>query len=88
MTPDICPQCGALVPAKAKACPECGSCEETGWSDSAKCDALGIPDDSFDYNEFVENEFSPKKASPQGLAVFWKVVAIVVLLSALFFFFR
>ena len=29
----ICPFCGAQVPQGALACPECGSDEQTGWSD-------------------------------------------------------
>ncbi len=33
--PFLCPNCGAMVPANAKACPECGSDEETGWSEAA-----------------------------------------------------
>jgi uncharacterized membrane protein YvbJ len=87
MKPDICPQCGAVVPERAKACPECGSCEETGWSESAKCDALGIPDESFDYNEFVENEFGAKKSGTQGPSILWKIVAVIVLIAAFFFLF-
>src|ERR1041384_1119375 len=35
MTPEICPNCGAEVPRQAKACPECGSDEKTGWSEEA-----------------------------------------------------
>ncbi|WP_156815625.1 zinc ribbon domain-containing protein [Pseudanabaena sp. PCC 6802] len=31
-----CPICGADVPIKARACPECGSDEQTGWSEAAK----------------------------------------------------
>ncbi len=31
-----CPNCGAEVPINAKACPECGSDEETGWSEAAQ----------------------------------------------------
>jgi hypothetical protein len=31
-----CPICGADVPIKARACPECGSDKETGWSDAAQ----------------------------------------------------
>lgn len=31
-----CPNCGADVPIKAKACPECGSDQETGWSEAAQ----------------------------------------------------
>jgi hypothetical protein len=30
----ICPHCEAKVPANARACPECGSDEQTGWSKS------------------------------------------------------
>lgn len=30
-----CPHCGAKVPTHAKACPECGSDKETGWSEEA-----------------------------------------------------
>jgi hypothetical protein len=29
----VCPNCGAVIPAKSPACPECGSDEETGWSE-------------------------------------------------------
>jgi RNA polymerase subunit RPABC4/transcription elongation factor Spt4 len=31
-----CPNCGADVPLKARACPECGSDKETGWSEAAQ----------------------------------------------------
>jgi hypothetical protein len=31
-----CPNCGAAVPVNAKACPECGSDAETGWSEAAR----------------------------------------------------
>jgi hypothetical protein len=31
-----CPYCGGDVPIKALACPNCGSDEETGWSEEAK----------------------------------------------------
>ena len=57
MTPEICPNCEAEVPAGARACPACGADEETGWSQSAHCDRLGIPDpdEPFDYGGFVRN---------------------------------
>jgi hypothetical protein len=79
MRPDYCPVCGEEVPAKAKACPECGACEETGWSDDAKADALGLPDDSFDYDEYVKREFegAAPKRKHGGL---WVAVAVVLLL--------
>ncbi len=81
MTPEVCPNCGELVPPKARACPHCGSCEETGWSEQAAADSLGLPDENFDYDEFVKRELSGKSEKPRGLAPFWWVVAIVVLIT-------
>ena len=31
MTPEVCPNCGALVPRQAACCPECGADEKTGY---------------------------------------------------------
>ncbi|MEB3229719.1 MAG: zinc ribbon domain-containing protein [Leptolyngbyaceae bacterium] len=38
-----CPICGTDVPIKARACPECGSDDETGWSAAAQYTHL-LPD--------------------------------------------
>jgi hypothetical protein len=82
--PETCPVCGADVPQKARACPECGACEETGWSDQAYASQLGLPDEDFDYNDFVDREFGTRKAwHPRGLSRFWWVAALVVLASFL-----
>ena len=51
--PENCPNCGADVPANAKACPACGADEKTGWSEEAYVGGLNLPDESFDYDEFV-----------------------------------
>lgn len=82
MTPDVCPECGALVPDGAKACPECGSDESTGWSESARASQLGIPEDEFDYDEYVKEEFEPKKTGT-GLSPFWWIVGVGALLAFL-----
>ncbi len=87
MPPKICPNCGAVVPRKAKACPGCGSDETTGWSDSAHADNLGIPDENFDYNEFVKDEFGGR-AKPRGIHWIWWLTALLLVLSFLFFCFR
>ena len=81
MTPETCPNCGAEIPARAKACPECGSDEQTGWSEQAHTDSLDLPDENFDYDEFVEREFGEPKKSPvpRGLHWFWWVVAILLI---------
>ena len=78
MTPDICPVCGAVVPAKAKACPECGSDEQTGWSDDGRADSLGIPTEEFDYDDYVKREFEGEEPKRKNATV-WIITAIVLL---------
>ncbi len=76
---DKCPNCGAELPPKALVCLECGSDEKTGWSDSAHADRLGIPDESFDYDEFVANEFGTEKKQTSGKSRMRWVIAAVLL---------
>ena len=78
-TPEICPICGDYVPEKAKACPNCGACHETGWSEEAKADILGIPREDFDYNQFVEEEFEEKKPARTPMIWLWWLVALLLL---------
>ncbi len=82
MTPEECPNCGADVPPRAKACPACGADERTGWSDDAYADRLGIPDESFDYDKFVREEFGGRKPQRKRNWI-WVVVAIILLLAIL-----
>jgi hypothetical protein len=79
MPPEYCPNCGAAVPRQARACPECGACEQTGWSERAATSGLGLPDEEFDYDEFVGREFGGKSPKKRRLSWFWKVVAAVLL---------
>jgi uncharacterized membrane protein YvbJ len=87
MAPDICPNCGAVVPSGARACPECGADERTGWSDDARADQLGIPDDSFDYADFVEREFGGKKPKRKNQFL-WAAVALILIVVFVLFFWR
>ena len=81
MPPTFCPNCGTAVPSGVRACPECGADEETGWSDEAHAQGLGIPDEDFDYEEFVEREFCEENTSlkPKGLLWFWWIVGLGLL---------
>jgi len=88
MTPEVCPNCGATVPRRAKACPECGADEETGWSDSAQAAHLGIPEEHFDYQKYVAEEFGKGRLKPRGLHWIWWVTALVLIGLLLFFWFR
>jgi zinc-ribbon domain len=83
IAPEICPNCGAEVPPNAKACPECGSCEETGWSDDAHADRLDLPDKNFNYDDYIKREFGRPKPVPRGMSWFWWVVGILVLAAML-----
>ncbi len=85
MTPDVCPNCGADVPPNAKACPECGSDENTGWSEDARIGGLDLPDDKFDYDEFVKQEFGSER-KPRGISWLWWIVAVVLILLFVFLF--
>ncbi len=83
MPPEFCPNCGAEVPPHAKACPECGSCAETGWSERAYAERLDLPDDEFDYDDFVQREFGGRKPKRRGPQRLWWAVAVIALAAFL-----
>ncbi len=87
-SPETCPNCGADLPKNARACPECGSDEKTGWSEVAAVSSLDLPDEEFDYQEFVKNEFGEqRKIKPRGLHWFWWVVGVILLTGILYWIF-
>ena len=88
VTPDYCPNCGNPVPPKAKACPECGADENTGWSDDAKSGGLDLPDEHFDYDDYVKREFGTPSPVPRGISWYWWVVAIGLVVLFLVFWLR
>jgi hypothetical protein len=51
-----CPHCGAQVSIGASFCRECGSDDQTGWSEDAESSPFDCGID-FDYDEFIEREF-------------------------------
>jgi uncharacterized membrane protein YvbJ len=87
MSPNTCPHCGADVPPNAKACPECGSDDTTGWSDEARTADLGLPDEEFNYDEYVKREFGSEK-KPPGISWLWWSVAVGMIILLLFLFLR
>ncbi len=70
-----CPNCGAAVPVGAAACPECGSDEQTGWSDDTMYDGLDLPD--------PEDEGEPSRPRTRWYGSM--LVAVIVLALALLF---
>jgi hypothetical protein len=87
MPPEVCPNCGAIISRNAKACPGCGSDEKTGWSDSAYASNLGIPQENFDYDQFVTEEFAAEP-KPRGISWLWWMTALLLILLFLILFVR
>jgi hypothetical protein len=77
----LCPNCGAEVRKGKASCPECGSCDETGWSDAATegyADGGYDGDDDFDYDEFVQREFPGESDSISTKQ--WGTTLLIVLI--------
>ena len=73
-----CPVCGECVPRNAKACPECGACEKSGWSADSAYD--GAPDEDFDYESFVAEEFGGQRKT-SGKEKFWWLAGVIILVA-------
>jgi hypothetical protein len=73
------------VPRHAEACPNCGSDDSTGWSDSAHASSLGIPDEKFDYDDFLKAEFGSHSPKPRGIHWLWWLTALILVILFLFF---
>ena len=86
-TPEICPVCGEDVPKEALACPECGADHNSGWrADADTYEALDLPEQDFNYDEFVRREFG-RSVKPAGIKMIWWITAIVVLIASVLLYF-
>ena len=74
--------CGAKVTPSARACPECGADDTTGWNaDRAVYDGLDLPDDEFDYDEYLNKEFGnaeEPREKPNKLLIWLGLIGIVL----------
>lgn len=75
-----CPVCGADVPRKAKACPECGACEKSGWSQDRYLDGLNLPGENLDYGSLATRG-SAGGSNQTRSQRFWMIVAIIVVIA-------
>lgn len=76
-----CPNCGAVVPNDAVACPECGSDDETGWSDDAQYLGYDLmdPDLATGYGE-EEPPIRTKAGLRNVMAVVFIILMILLIL--------
>ena len=86
-TPEVCPVCGEDVPRDARACPECGADHNSGWKDDCDTyDGVDLPEQNFNYDDFVHQEFG-SHAKPAGLKTIWWIVGIAVTVALVLYFF-
>jgi len=80
-TPEVCPVCGEDVPRDALACPNCGADHNSGWGEHAETyDAVDLPDDDFNYEEFVKQEFESSQETA-GIKPVWWITAILLIVA-------
>lgn len=82
-----CPYCGEPINRNAKACPHCGSDEQTGWSNDTYLDGIDLPDD-VDYEELRRNEFSEGKKNLSTRTLIVSAVGGLLLLTFIYAIFR
>jgi predicted nucleic acid-binding Zn ribbon protein len=76
-SPSECPVCGAAVPRGARACPECGADDRSGWNeDETRYDGIDLPDDAFDDAPRVA-----KSAGHRRACYVWSLVASLLALA-------
>jgi hypothetical protein len=81
-TPAVCPVCDQDVPRDALACPECGADHNSGWREDAEAyEALDLPDEDFDYDQFVREEFG-SSIKPAGIKTIWWLTAILIIIGS------
>jgi hypothetical protein len=72
-----CPHCGADISADANFCRHCGSSDADGWRGGLP---EGDDDEDFDYDDFVEQNFSDRLTSTR-IAPIWRFVTVLLLLG-------
>lgn len=79
--PSECAQCGAEIPRTARACPECGADERTGWRESSVYDGLDLPDAAWTDDAAAARSGRPGSSRDvNGLPWYWWCVGVGLLL--------
>jgi predicted nucleic acid-binding Zn ribbon protein len=73
--PETCANCGAEIPPTARACPECGADERTGWAEQSIYDGLDLPED-----EEERAQASRSRQQHETNRWFWWLIATVLIL--------
>ena len=76
--PEECAQCGAAIPRGARACPECGADERTGWREASLYDGLDLPEEVFDDGREAARPMASRR-DVGGLAWYWWAAGVMIL---------
>ena len=80
----VCPFCDSEVRV-GEACPGCAKKSKDpkpkkySWQQDASSDGLNLPDEDFDYEDFVAREFGKSPHRALGLKWYWWLLGVVVL---------
>lgn len=75
--PETCAHCGAAIPPQARACPECGADERTGWREPGLYDGLDLPDSAWGGDA---GAVLPRRGRRQPLKWYWLAAGLLVLI--------
>lgn len=76
--PDECANCGASIPRNARACPECGADERTGWRETSLYDDLDLPEEAYAEPGDASRHQAPMRKINK-VPLLWWLVAVVML---------
>lgn len=85
----ICPSCGQEVKVgqTCSGCPKPRAAKSKpktpprSWEQDDIYDALDLPDDDFDYDEFVAKEFGGAPHRRLGVKWYWWVIGVITLIA-------
>ena len=88
----LCPGCDKEVAVGSRACPHChpprkprkktkatAGAVKRSWQQDKSADGLDLPDQDFDYDDFVAREFGGKPHRRIGIPWYWWATALVLL---------
>ena len=76
--PRECANCGASIPRQARACPECGADERTGWRDTSLYDGLDLPEEAWREDDSAAGQRQRSMPRVNGVPWYWWVVGVLL----------
>ena len=80
----LCPNCGADIKTNATGCYNCGSDNETGWSENTYLDGVELSCDDEEYEELRDSEFNHSRKKTHNWVTITGFVLIVVFVFLIF----